>query len=39
MGSLERLDWVVVGLYFIAVFGVAGWAAWQARSGRQSSAG
>ena len=36
---LEIADWVVVVIYFLAVFGVAFGAAWRQKAGRQTSAG
>jgi len=39
MNSLDRLDWLIVGLYFVAVFGVAFWSGWRARATRHTSAG
>jgi SSS family solute:Na+ symporter len=39
MHGLETLDWVVVALYFLAVFGVAFGAAWRQKAGRETSAG
>ncbi len=39
MGQLNSLDWIVVALYFIAVFGVAIGAAVRAKLTRQTSAG
>jgi len=35
--SLGALDWTVIGLYFLIVFGVAGWATWTERKGEESS--
>ncbi len=37
MGLLATLDWFVVGVYFILVFGVAIWATMRERSGRETS--
>ncbi len=31
MGMLGTLDWLLIVIYFLAVFGVAGWAAWRQR--------
>lgn len=36
---LAGFDWVVIGLYFLLVFGVALWASWLERSTRETSAG
>ncbi len=37
MGLLATLDWMVVGVYFVLVFGVAIWATMRERSGRETS--
>lgn len=34
MTGISTLDWVVVALYFAAVFAVAGWAVWRERKGK-----
>jgi SSS family solute:Na+ symporter len=34
MSQLNGLDWGVVGIYFIAVFGVAAWSMWRHRSAK-----
>ena len=39
MSLLVGLDWVVIGLYFVVVFGVAFWATQREKSTRQTSAG
>ncbi len=39
MGSLQTLDWIIVGLYFASVFGVAFWVARPKKATRQTSAG
>jgi solute:Na+ symporter, SSS family len=39
VGLLTSIDWVVIVLYFLLVFGVAGYVTWQARIGRGTSAG
>ena len=36
---MESLDWIVVALYFVAVFGVAFGALWRQKTGRKTSAG
>ena len=36
--GLSTLDWIVVGLYFLAVFGVAIWATLRERRGEETSA-
>ncbi|MBT8468925.1 MAG: sodium transporter, partial [Deltaproteobacteria bacterium] len=38
MSTLEGLDWVVVALYFVTVFGVAAWATISERKKQRSSA-
>ncbi|MGB5367423.1 MAG: hypothetical protein WBN14_14280, partial [Polyangiales bacterium] len=38
MSALGRLDWVVVVLYFVTVFGVAAWATLSERREKASSA-
>ena len=37
MGLLATLDWVVVGAYFVLVFGVAIWATLRERTGQETS--
>ncbi len=37
MGLLATLDWLVVGVYFALVFGVAIWATLRARTGHETS--
>ncbi len=39
MSLLEDIDWIVIGLYFVLVFGVAFWATQCEKSTRQTSAG
>jgi len=39
MQQLESWDWVVVALYFVAVFGVAIGAAWRQKAGRKTAGG
>lgn len=39
MPLLEELDWIVIGLYFCLVFGVAIWATIRERATRQTSEG
>ncbi|HET6566597.1 MAG TPA: Na+/glucose cotransporter, partial [Rhodothermales bacterium] len=38
MSGITALDWVVVALYFLLTFGVAGWAIWRERRGKQETA-
>ena len=38
MNQLAAVDWLVIALYFTIVFGIAVWAAWRERRGRESSA-
>ncbi|HET6630662.1 MAG TPA: sodium:solute symporter [Woeseiaceae bacterium] len=38
MDRLAFLDWLVIGVYFALVFGVAIWASWSERRGRETSA-
>jgi solute:Na+ symporter, SSS family len=38
VGLLASLDWVVIALYFVLVFGIAIWATWIERSSRETSA-
>ncbi|CAN5715523.1 sodium:solute symporter [soil metagenome] len=38
MGLLATLDWLIIGLYFVLVFGVAIWATRRERSGQETSA-
>ncbi len=38
MGLLATMDWVVIGIYFVLVFGVAIWATWIERSTRETAA-
>ena len=35
---LATLDWIVIGLYFIAILAIAGWAIWKERRGQETSA-
>lgn len=37
MTQLATLDWLVIGVYFLAVFGVAIWATWRERAARGTS--
>ncbi len=37
MGALSPLDWVMIGVYFLAVLGVAGYATWVERRGKETS--
>ena len=37
MAQLATLDWLVIGVYFLAVFGVAIWATWRERTARETS--
>ena len=37
MGLLATLDWAVIGLYFVLVFGVAIWATMRERTGHETS--
>lgn len=39
MSLLVGLDWTVIGLYFVLIFGVAFWATQREKSTRQTSAG
>ena len=39
MSLLEKIDWVVIGLYFCLVFGVSIWATIQEKSTRKTSEG
>jgi solute:Na+ symporter, SSS family len=39
VGLLASIDWVVIGLYFLLIFGAAAWVTWRERVGRESSAG
>ena len=39
MSLLVDIDWIVIGFYFVLVFGVAFWAALQEKSTRETSAG
>jgi len=39
LSLLVGLDWIVIGLYFVVVFGVAFWATQREKSTRQTSAG
>jgi SSS family solute:Na+ symporter len=39
MSHLGALDWLVVGVYFVTVFGVAFWSTWREKTTRESSAG
>jgi SSS family solute:Na+ symporter len=38
MPTLVALDWLVIGLYFIVIFGIAYWAYLQERKGEETSA-
>ena len=37
MGLLASIDWVVIGLYFLLIFGAAAYVTWRERVGRGSS--
>lgn len=39
MSLLERIDWIVIGLYFCVVFGVSIWATMREKSTRQTAEG
>jgi SSS family solute:Na+ symporter len=39
MGRLATLDWLVIGLYFAVIAGVAWWAAWRRKATHASSEG
>jgi hypothetical protein len=39
VGLLAGIDWVVIGLYFLLIFGAAAYVTWRERIGRDSSAG
>ena len=38
MPTLATLDWIVIGLYFLVIFGIAYWAYLQERKGEETSA-
>jgi solute:Na+ symporter, SSS family len=39
VGLLAGIDWIVIGLYFLLIFGAAAWVTWRQRTGSGSSAG
>ena len=39
MGQLPTLDWLMIGLYFAVIAGVAWWAAWRRKATHASSEG
>jgi solute:Na+ symporter, SSS family len=39
VGLLAGIDWVVIGLYFLLIFGAAAYVTWRERAGRGTSAG
>lgn len=38
MGTLGGIDWAMIGIYFAAVVGVAGWATYREHRGKETSA-
>ncbi len=36
-GGLHLVDWLVIGIYFLAVFAVAAWATWKEKRGGETS--